>query len=144
MVMALDNLDDNAIRGVLSRVRRIALVGASKKPERPANHVQAVLQAHGFQVTPVNPGLAGQTLHGQIVVGSIAEAVPLEMVDLFRASEHVPSIVDEAIALGAKVIWMQLGVISQSAARRARDAGLTVVMDRCPVIEIRRLGLRAA
>jgi predicted CoA-binding protein len=99
------------------------------------------LLQRGFAVTPVNPGLAGQAIHGQTVVDRLDAATPLEMVDLFRNSAHVGPIVDAAIRLGAKVVWMQLGVIEQAAAERARAAGLTVVMDRCPVIEERRLGL---
>ncbi|HEX3348326.1 MAG TPA: CoA-binding protein [Acetobacteraceae bacterium] len=137
--MAVDGLDDATIRHVLKSVRRIALVGASDKPERAANHVQAFLQQQGYEVTPINPRLAGRSLHGREVVGSLAHATPLDMVDIFRASENVPPVVDEAIRLGAKVIWMQLGVMHQDAAERARSAGITVVMDRCPLIETRRL-----
>ena len=92
-------------------------------------------------VTPVNPGLAGQRLQGALAVATLEEAVPLEMVDVFRASEHVPPVVDDAIRLGARVLWLQLGVVHEDAARRARQAGLVVVMDRCPSIEARRLGL---
>jgi predicted CoA-binding protein len=94
----------------------------------------------GFDVTPVNPGLAGQTIHGRAVAARLADAAPLDMVDVFRNSRHVGPLVDEAIRLGARTIWMQLGVIDHAAARRARDAGIAVVMDRCPVIEDRRLG----
>ena len=94
---------------------------------------------HGFDVTPVNPGLAGQALHGRTVVARLDEAGPLDMVDVFRNSSHVDALVDDAIRLGAKSIWMQLGVVDQAAAARARAAGITVVMDRCPVIEERRL-----
>jgi len=96
---------------------------------------------HGFDVIPVNPILAGQMLHGRPVVGQLQDAVPLDMVDVFRNSSHVSGLVDEAIRLGVTSIWMQLGVIDQDAASRARAAGITVVMDRCPVIEDRRLGL---
>jgi predicted CoA-binding protein len=96
---------------------------------------------HGFDVTPVNPVLAGQQLHGRTVVACLAEAAPLEMVDVFRNTSHASDLVDEAIRLGARCIWMQLGVVDQDAASRARAAGITVVMDRCPVIEDRRLGL---
>jgi predicted CoA-binding protein len=99
------------------------------------------LLEHGFDVTPVNPVLSGQILHGRTIVSALADAVPLEMVDVFRNSSHVGGLVDEAIRLGAQSIWMQLGVVDQDAAARARAAGITVVMDRCPVIEDRRLGL---
>lgn len=139
--MAVDGFDDAAVARILTRTRRIALVGASANRDRPANHVQAWLQERGYEVTPVNPGLAGQTLLGRRVVASLAEAAPLEMVDVFRNPRQVPPIVDEAIRLGARVVWMQLGVIHEEAAAKARVAGITVVMDRCPVIETRRLGL---
>jgi predicted CoA-binding protein len=92
-------------------------------------------------VVPVNPGLAGQKLLGQTVVGSLEEAAPLDMVDLFRNAAEVGPPVAEAIRLGAKTVWMQLGVVNEAAARAARDAGLTVVMDRCPAIEMPRLGM---
>jgi predicted CoA-binding protein len=99
------------------------------------------LLRQGYDVTPVNPNLAGQTLHGRLVVPSLDEAGPVEMVDLFRASANVAPAVDAAIRLHAKVVWMQLGVIDEAAAQKARAAGITVVMDRCPVIETGRLGL---
>lgn len=140
--MAIDGLDDAAIRAVLLGTRRVALVGASANPERAAHEIQGVLQEEGYAVTPVNPGLAGQTLQGRTVVASLDDAAPLDMVDVFRNSANVPPVVDDAIRLGAKVIWMQLGVIHEEAAARARAAGMTVVMDRCPAIELRRLGLR--
>lgn len=139
--MALDGLDDDAIREILTTVRRIALVGASNKPDRPANEIQAFLQRRGYELTPVNPGLAGQAIHGRSVVATLDEATPLEMVDVFRNSASVPPIVEDAIRLGARVIWMQLGVIHEAAATRARKAGLTVVMNRCPLIEVGRLRL---
>lgn len=139
--MSIDGLDDATVAAVLQNTRRVALVGASANPTRAANSIQALLQRRGYDVTPVNPGLAGQSLHGQVVVGSLDEAAPLDMVDVFRASEHVAPVVDDAIRLGARVIWMQLGVIDEAAATRARAAGITVVMDRCPAIEIRRLGI---
>lgn len=132
---------DETIRAVLTGYRRIALVGASAKPERPSHGVMGFLMRHGFDVTPVNPGLAGQTIHGRTVTASLAGATPLEIVDIFRASDQVGPVVEEAIALGAKVIWMQLGVVNREAAALARAAGLTVIMDRCPAIEWPRLGL---
>jgi predicted CoA-binding protein len=99
------------------------------------------LLRQGFDVTPVNPGLAGQEILGQRVVASLDEAAPLDMVDLFRNSALVEEPVRDAIRLGAKSVWMQLGVINEDAARQAREAGLNVVMDRCPAIEIPRLGI---
>jgi uncharacterized protein len=136
----LDGNSDDTIREILTTTRRIALVGASAKSWRPSNGVMRFLLDRGYDVTPVNPGLAGQTIHGRTVVASLAEAAPLEMVDVFRASMHVGALVDRAIQLGADTVWMQLGVIDQDAAARARAAGITVVMDRCPVIEDRRIG----
>jgi uncharacterized protein len=136
----LDGNTDDTIRAILTTTRRIALVGASAKPWRPSYGVMRFLLDRGYDVTPVNPGLADQTIHGRTVVASLAEAAPLEMVDVFRASAHVAGVVDRAIELGAKTIWMQLGVIDPEAAARARAAGITVVMDRCPVIEDRRIG----
>jgi uncharacterized protein len=136
----LDGNDDDTIREILTTTRRIALVGASAKPWRPSHEVMRFLVDRDYEVTPVNPGLAGQTIHGRVVVASLAEAAPLEMVDVFRASVHVGAVVDHAIQLGAHTIWMQLGVIDHDAAAKARAAGIRVVMDRCPVIEDRRLG----
>ncbi|HQT76879.1 MAG TPA: CoA-binding protein [Rhodopila sp.] len=136
---APDGNTDAAIRTILDTTRRIAVVGASAKPWRPSNGVMRFLIDRGYDVIPVNPGLAGQTIHGRTVVASLADAGTLDMVDIFRASQHVGPVVDRAISLGARTVWMQLGVIDTEAAARARAAGLRVVMDRCPVIEDRRL-----
>ena len=127
--------NDADIRDLLTSTKTIALVGASAKPERASNGVMAFLQSKGFDVIPVNPGLAGGTIHGQTVVDDI------DMVDIFRNSEDACAGVDEAIAAGAKSVWMQLGVINEAAAARAEAAGLKVVMDACPKIEMPRLGL---
>ena len=140
--MGLDGQSDAAIRNILETTRRIALVGASARPWRPSHGVMRFLLQHGYDVTPVNPGLEGQQIHDRAVVARLDGAAPLDMVDVFRNSAHVGPVVDDAIRLGARVIWMQLGVIDQDAAARARSAGIAVVMDRCPVIEARRLGLR--
>jgi predicted CoA-binding protein len=134
-------MKDALIRQVLTTTTRIALVGASNKPDRPAYGVMRFLLAQGFDVTPVNPGLAGQTILGQKVVATLEDAAPLDMVDLFRNPSEVEAPIKEAIRLGAKTIWLQLGVINESAAALARAAGLTVIMDRCPAIEMPRLGL---
>lgn len=133
--------DDAEIRDILTSVRSIAVVGWSPKPERPSHGVAAYLARRGYRVIPVNPGQAGQIALGETVRATLAEAGPVDMVDIFRRSEEAGAVVDEAIAVGASVVWMQLGVIDEAAAGRARAAGLRVVMDRCPAIEIPRLGL---
>jgi predicted CoA-binding protein len=132
-------MTDAAVAGLLRRTKRIALVGASARPDRASHGVMAFLLRHGWDVTPVNPGLAGQTLHGRPVVASLEAAAPLDMVDIFRASDQAGAAVDDAIRLGARSVWLQLGVIDHGAMERARAAGLTVVMDRCPAIEAPRL-----
>ena len=142
--MTIDNQSDDAIRSILRSTRRIALVGASAKPWRPSHGVMRFLLDRGYEVTPVNPGLEGQQIHGRGVVARLDGAAPLDMVDVFRNSAYVGRVVDDAIRLGARVIWMQLGVIDEAAAEHARAAGMAVVMDRCPVIEERRLGLDLA
>jgi predicted CoA-binding protein len=135
----LDGLTDAAIADILRTTTRIALVGASAKSDRPSNGVMRMLLSHGFAVTPVNPNLAGRVIHGQTGVASLAEAAPLDMVDVFRASDSVGPIIEEAARLGARTVWLQLGVINEQAAAAGRAAGLTVVMDRCPAIEVPRL-----
>lgn len=134
-------MDDKAIRDLLLRTRRIAVVGASDRPDRPSNGVFAFLRARGYDALPVNPALAGRAVGGVAALASLADAGPLDMVDIFRRSTEAGTVVDEAIRLGARSVWLQLGVIDEAAAERARAAGLAVVMDRCPVIEWRRLGL---
>lgn len=140
--MTIDGLSDARILDILTTTQAIAVVGASANPARASHGVAGFLVAQGYAMTPVNPGLAGQTLHGSAFVATLAEAGALDMVDIFRAPDQVPPVVDEAIRLGAKTIWMQLGVIHEDAAAKARAAGITVVMDRCPVIEMGRLGIR--
>jgi uncharacterized protein len=142
--MSLDGQTDDTIRAILTATRRIAVVGASDKPWRPSHGVFGFLVSRGYDVIPVNPLLAGQSIHGRMVVATLGEAAPLEMVDIFRASANAGAAIDEAIRLRARIVWMQLGVIDEAAADRARAAGLAVVMDRCPVIEVRRLGLAHA
>lgn len=133
---------DEDLRDVLTSARRIAMVGASAKPDRPSHGVMRFLLDRGWQVIPVNPGLAGQSILGQPVVASLAEiSPPVDMVDIFRSSDAAGAAVDEAIAHGARAVWLQLGVIDHAAAARAEAAGLAVVMDHCPKIEIARLGI---
>jgi hypothetical protein len=132
---------DAEIAGLLARVKRIALVGASANPARAAHGVMNFLLKRGYDVVPVNPTLAGETLLGQQVVASIAEAGAIDMVDVFRNADAVPGIVDEALAAGVKALWLQLGVVHEDAAARAAAGGMDVVMDRCPKQEIARLGL---
>jgi uncharacterized protein len=132
---------DAEVRDILTTVRSIALVGWSPKPDRPSHRVAEFLWRRGYRVIPVNPGQAGQAALGETVVATLAEAGPVDMVDIFRRSEEAGAVADDAVALGAKVVWMQLGVVDEAAAARARAAGVKVVMDRCPAIEIPRLGL---
>lgn len=122
---------------ILSRYRTFAVIGASPSPDRPSHGVMSVLQRHGYTVVPVNPN-ASQVLGLSCYPDLAAIPVPVDVVDIFRRSEAAGAHVDEAIASGAKAVWMQLGVVDASAARRARDAGLDVVMDRCPAIELGR------
>ncbi len=130
------------IENILKTSKVIALVGASANPKRDSHAVMRFLQSKGYRVIPVNPGLAGQTLNGETVYATLGD-IPgkIDMVDVFRNSDAAGAVADEAIEVGAKYIWMQLGVIDEAAAARARAAGLGVVMDRCPKIEIPRLGL---
>ena len=133
---------DDYLRGIFARVKTIAMVGASPRADRPSNHVMAFLQRKGFRVIPVNPQAAGETIHGETVVASLGDiAAPVDMVDIFRRSDQVAPVVDEAIAQRAKIVWMQLGVRDDKAAAKAEAAGLDVVMNRCPAIEMPRLGL---
>ena len=132
--------DDLAIAALLTGSRTIALIGASNRPERDSYEVMEVQLRHGYRVIPVNPNLAGKKIHGVTVVsdiGAISERI--DIVDIFRKSAEVPAIVTDAIRAGARAIWMQLGVIHPEAGKTAEQAGLQVVMDRCPKIELARL-----
>ena len=134
--------DEGEIRELLGQKRRIAVVGASPNPARASNGVLAFLVGQGHDVIAVHPGHAGKTIHGAPVVATLADVEPpAELVDIFRNSADAGAAVDEAIVHGARAVWMQLGVIDEAAAKRADTAGLMVVMDRCPKIEIPRLGL---
>ena len=135
-------MNDSLIAEVLTSARTIALVGASDKPDRPSYRVMAFLLDQGYRVIPVSPKVAGKTLLGQQGYASLAE-VPeqIDMVDVFRHSEAALEVAREAVAVGAKTLWLQLGVINTDAQALARQAGMNVIMDRCPAIEIPRLGI---
>src|SRR5207253_8423653 len=133
---------DAYLRDILTGVRTIAVVGASPGRERPSHGVMAYLQRCGYRAIPVNPNASGTTINGEQCYGELAEVPePIDMVDIFRRSEGAGAAVDQAIAVGARIVWMQLGVRDDAAAARAEMAGLKVVMNRCPAIEIPRLGL---
>jgi len=136
------NPDDETIRQVLEEVETIAVVGASDKTDRPARGVMAFLQEKGYRTIPVNPRLAGSSLLGEPVYATLTD-IPerIDMVDIFMNPKRVEPIVSQALDTDAKIVWMQLGVVNAEAARLAADAGLTVIMDRCPAIEIPRLGV---
>lgn len=140
----MPKVTDQELRTILTTTRRIALVGASAKPDRPSYGVMKFLLTHGYDVVPVNPALAGQSIHGRTVVATLADVAPFDMLELFRRPTEVLDPVEQAIQLGAKTIWMQLGVINETAARKAQEAGLSVVMDRCPAIEMPRLNIKTS
>ncbi len=138
--MQHDEYSDAYIREVLREVRTIAMVGASPNWNRPSYFAMKYLQQKGYRVIPVNPKAAGQEILGERVVATLKDIKePVDMVDIFRSSEAAAAVTDEAIEIGAKVVWMQLGVRNDEAARRAEASGLKVVMDRCPKIEYARL-----
>ena len=138
-------MTEQEIKTILQQVKSIALVGASDKPHRASYGVMAYLLSQGYQVIPVSPKLAGQKLLEQKVYATLADIPqPIDMVDVFRNSEAPFGVAEEAIAIKAKVLWLQLGVINEEAEKLATEAGLKVVMDRCPKIDIPRLGLEKA
>jgi predicted CoA-binding protein len=136
--------DDEQIAELLTSARTIAMVGASDRPDRPSNGVMKFLQGRGYKVFPVNPTITGEHIHGEYVWRDLHQiGEPIDIVDIFRNSKAAGEAVDQAIAVGARAVWMQLGVINREAAERAAAAGLKVVMNRCPKIEIVRLGISA-
>ena len=135
---------DEDIADLLRNARTIAVVGASDRPDRPSYGVMKFLQEWGYRVLPVNPQITGEHVLGEFVWRELAQiGIPIDIVDIFRRSEMAGEAVDQAIFVGAKAVWMQLGVVNQEAAERAEAAGLKVVMNRCPKIEIVRLGIPA-
>ena len=142
-----DSYSDDYLRDILMGVKTIAVVGASPRPHRPSHGVMRYLQRHGYRAIPVNPFAAGDTILGERCYAALDE-IPMnlnghiDMVDVFRRSDAAGEAVDDAIAIGSTVVWMQLGVRDDAAAARAEAHGIKVVMDRCPAIEIPRLGLK--
>ena len=131
---------DQGLANLLKSIRHVALVGASHKPERPSYQVLTFLLEKGYRVTPVNPGLAGQIIQGQTVVGALSDIDdPVDMVDVFRQGSALPELVDEAIAMGVPSLWTQLDVRHLEAEQKALDNGLNVVTDKCPAQEWPRL-----
>ncbi len=133
---------DEDIAELLGSARTIAMIGASDRPDRPSYRVMKFLQDQGYRVFPVNPQITGEHVHGEYVWRELSQiGEPIDIVDIFRRPAAAGEAVDEAIAAGAKAVWLQLDIINEEAAARAEAAGLKVVMDRCPAIEIPRLGL---
>ena len=134
------NPPDAEIKKLLEKYRRVAVVGLSDRPDRPSYGVAEYLRDAGYEITPVNPQI--DAWEGIPALDSLAELQPpVEIVDVFRRPEHVPEVVDDAIAAGAKLIWLQLGIVNEAAAQKARDAGITVIQDLCLKVEHRRLGV---
>jgi predicted CoA-binding protein len=135
---------DDDVRQLLTEARTIAVFGCSDRPDRPSYGVAAFLQRHGYRMLPVNPQITGEHVHGEYVWRELGQiGVPIDIVDIFRRPMAAGEAVDQAIAVGAKAVWMQLGIVNEEAAARAEAAGLKVVMDRCTKIEIMRLGIPA-
>jgi predicted CoA-binding protein len=133
---------DDEIAELLKSAKLIAMVGASDRPDRASYGVMRFLQGKGYKVVPVNPMLAGKEIHGEPVVATLREVGgTIDIVDIFRNSSDAGPVIDEAIAVGAKAVWTQLGVYNDEAVARAEAAGLKAVVDRCPKIEMPRLGL---
>jgi predicted CoA-binding protein len=131
---------DEDIRALLEATRTVALVGASDRPDRPSYGVMAALQDHGYRVLPVNPQITGEHVHGEYIWRELAQiGEPIDLVDIFRRPNAAGEAIDEAIAAGAKAVWLQLGIRNPEAEARAEAAGLKVVADRCTKIELMRL-----
>lgn len=134
-----DHYSDDYLKNILTEVQSIALVGASPRADRDSHIVMKVLLEAGYQVIPVNPREAGNSILGQTCYGSLAEIdVPVDMVEIFRSSEAALGVTEEAVAIGAKVVWMQLQIVNYQAAEIAESSGVKVVMDRCPKLELQK------
>jgi predicted CoA-binding protein len=134
-----DHYSDDYLKNILTEVQSIALVGASPRADRDSHIVMKVLLEAGYQVIPVNPREAGNSILGQTCYGSLAEIdVPVDMVEIFRSSEAALGVTEEAVAIGAKVVWMQLQIVNYQAAEIAESSGIKVVMDRCPKLELQK------
>ncbi len=136
--MSFENPDDLALRALLARVRTIAVVGLSPQPARPSHRVARAMQRYGFRIVPVRPRV--DSVLGEQAYPDLAD-IPfaVDLVDVFRAAEHVPAIVEQCLALHLPAVWLQQGIVAPAAAQRARDGGMTVVMDRCLLTEYVRL-----
>ncbi|MGB8818521.1 MAG: CoA-binding protein [Rhizobiaceae bacterium] len=135
-----DNYPEGYTQDELAKIKTIAVIGASPNETRPSHGVMRFLLSKGYKIVPVNPGQAGKEILGQTVVASLADlAVPVDMIDVFRASEAIPGVAEEILALPwkPKLVWMQLGVRNDASAARLEAEGMTVIMDRCPAIELR-------
>jgi uncharacterized protein len=133
---------DEDIAQLLTEACNIAVVGLSDRPDRPSYGVAAALQRHGYRILPVNPQITGERVHGEYVWRDLSQlGVPIDIVDIFRRPMAAGEAVDEAIAVGAKAVWLQLGIVNDEAAARAEAAGLKVVQDKCIKIEVMRLGI---
>ena len=133
---------DEDIRELLTNARNIAVVGLSYRPDRQSYGVAAMLQRHGYRILPVNPQITGERVHSEFVWRELSQlGVPIDIVDIFRRPMAAGEAVDEAIAVGAKAVWLQLGIVNDEAAARAEAADLKVVQDKCIKIEVMRLGI---
>ena len=136
--MNIDRAEDQRLREILARSRNVAVVGISDRPERPSNYVARYLASVGYCIFPVNPNL--QSWNGLPAYATVREiGEPIDLVDIFRKAPNVPPVVDDAIAAGARTVWMQLGIVNEEAEQQAKNAGLDVVMNRCALVEHKRL-----
>jgi len=131
--------EPKTIERILRESKTIAVVGLSANPEKTSHHVAAFLQSKGYRIIPVNPTVQGEILGEKVYPNLQSVPEPFDVADVFRRAEDIPAVVDDAIAAGVKILWIQLGIVNEDAAARAEEAGMTVVMDRCMMAEYRRL-----